>query len=47
MLSWLKQPLLSVEKIVERLDLVEVMVTNTEIRQVPLLVDPVDPSESP
>merc|ERR1712088_987009 len=33
MLSWLKQPLLSVEKIVERLDLVEVMVTNTEIRQ--------------
>ena len=34
--SWLKQPLLSVEKIVERLDLVEVMVTNTEIRQVPL-----------
>ena len=32
--SWLKQPLLSVEKIVERLDLVEVMVTNTEIRQV-------------
>jgi len=31
--SWLKQPLLSVEKIVERLDLVEVMVTNTEIRQ--------------
>lgn len=31
--AWLKAPLVEVDKITERLDLVEVMVTSTEVRQ--------------